>query len=95
MGKKTIDLKKNEQCLIVDKTDTVIIFKELKTKDNIISTGIELVLPDEGILKEDKEYGSVALATAITMKIKTDPNFTGNIMQWFTDYIHTHGQDVH
>lgn len=90
MAKKTIDLKKDEVCYVVKNCDTVIVFHENKTKKDKLSTGIELILPDEGILDDLKEYSSVNLATAITLKLKTDPNFGHNLVAWLTDYVQNH-----
>lgn len=95
MAKKTIDVKKNEQCLVVGKCDTVMVFKETTSGGDKISAAVELILPDTGVLDGEREYASVAMATAIAMKIKCDPNFIPNMITWFSDYIQSHGQDTH
>ena len=90
MGKKTIELKKNEVCYIIDKSASVLIFTETSNNKKI-SSGVELIIPASGTLDEMKEYASVNLATAIALKIKTDSCFAENLVSWLSDYIQNHG----
>lgn len=80
-----VELKDNENYCIVNKRSSVLVFTE--SPNDPSKTNVELILPNEKDLGDMEVSNSINLATSLTIKLKTEPNFGSDLLCWFADYI--------
>jgi hypothetical protein len=83
--KLSIKLAEDENYFITKCKSCVIVFTESSKDSN--KTDVELILPNEEDIKPNEVSNQINLATAITVRLKTDPNFGVDLIKWFADYI--------
>jgi len=83
--KVSIKLSEEENYCIVNRKSTVIVFSE--SVNDKTKTDVELILPNEEDVTAGEISNPINLATAITIRLKTDPKFGVELIEWFANYI--------